>query len=246
MGTFALTYPQLMNQAIAAGADAAALARLRAAYELAEQVADGIYRPQGEPLLCHLVRTASIVLAEGQAPPVVHAALLHALYSVRRHVGSGGAHSSRRTWLRRVVGSEVEQLVFAYDQLPWNSPATLERHVAEFGGYDQTTRRVVLMRLANELEDHLDRSAAYASAELARRRQECRDGCLALARAAGSPALVSALERAYGGQLHPPLPAAVIVGRERGYTRLGKRWPELSRLRGMVRSLMRRLRARGA
>lgn len=244
MRAFALTYPQLMNQAIAAGADAPALARLRVTYELAEQVADGVYRPQGEPLLCHLVRTASIVLAEGQALAVVHAALLHAVYSLRRRVGSGGEHGARRTWLRKAVGSEVEQLVFAYDQLPWNSAARLERHVVGFAGYGQTTRRVVLMRLANELEDHLDRSAAYASADFARRRQACRDGCLALARAACSPALVSELEQAFGGQLDSPLPAVVVLGREQGYTLRGKRWPELSRVRGRVRGLMRRLRGR--
>ena len=194
MRSFALTYPQLMNQAIAAAVDADALARLRATHELAERLADGVYRPQGEPFLCHLVRTASIVLAEGQPLPVVQAALLHAAYSLRR-VGSASAHGSRRARLQSAVGPEVEQLVFAYDQLPWNSSARLKRHVEGFARYDQTTRRVVLMRLANELEDHLDRSAAYASADLARRRQECRDGCLALARAAGSPAL---RERARG------------------------------------------------
>jgi hypothetical protein len=69
MRSFALTYPQLMNQAIAAALDTEAVVRLRATYELAERFADGVYRPQGEPFLCHLVRTASIVLAEGQPLP---------------------------------------------------------------------------------------------------------------------------------------------------------------------------------
>ena len=99
-----------------------------------------VYRPQGEPFLCHLVRTASIVLAEGQSLPVVQAALLHAAYSLRRRAGSGGERGARRAALRRAAGPDVEQLVFAYDQLPWNSAAQLERHVEGFGGYDQTTR----------------------------------------------------------------------------------------------------------
>jgi hypothetical protein len=244
MRSFALTYPQLMNQAIAAGVDAEALARLRNTHALAEQLADGIYRPQGEPLLCHLVRTASIVLQEHQPLPVVQAMLLHAAYSLRRRAGSAGERGSQRAQLRRAAGPEVEALVFAYDQLPWNSATRLERHVERFGGYDQTTRWVVLMRLANELEDHLDRSAAYASTDFARRRLQGRDGCLALARAAGSPTLVSELAEAFDGQLDPPLPAAVVVGRDQGYTLRGKRWPELSRLRGMTRGLMRRMRRR--
>lgn len=244
MRSFALTYPQLMNQAIAAGVDADALVRLRAAHELAERLADGVYRPQGEPFLCHLVRTASIVLAESQPLPVVQAALLHAAYSLRRRVGSGSEHGSRRAWLRKAAGPEVEQLVFAYDQLPWNSSAQLKRHVEDFAGYDQATRWVVLVRLANELEDHLDRSAAYASADLARRRQGRRDGCLTLARAACSPAFVSELMEVFCGQLDPPLPLAVVIGRNQGYTLRGKRWPELSRLRETMRGLMRRMRSR--
>jgi (p)ppGpp synthase/HD superfamily hydrolase len=244
MRSFALTYPQLMNQAITAGVDADMLARLRAAHELAERLGDGLYRPQGEPFLCHLVRTASIVLAEGQSLPVVQAALLHAAYSLRRRAGSGGERGARRAALRRAAGPDVEELVFAYDQLPWNSSAQLERHVEGFGGYDQTTRSVVLMRLANELEDHLDRSTAYASTDFARRRAQCRAGCLALARAAGSAALVGELRDAFDAQLDPPLPAVVVIGREQGYTLRSKPWPELSRLRRTARGLMRRMQRR--
>jgi (p)ppGpp synthase/HD superfamily hydrolase len=242
MRSFALIYPQLMNQAIAAALDADALVRLRATHELAESFADGVYRPQGEPFLCHLVRTASIVLAEGQPLPMVQAALLHAAYSLRRR-GADNERGSRRTWLQKAAGREVEQLVFAYDQLPWNSSAELKRHVEDFARYDQTTRRVVLLRLANELEDHLDRSAAYASADLVLRRQERRDGCLILARAAGSPAFVCELTEMFDRQLDPPLPLAVVIGRNQGYTLQGKRWPELSRLRETMRRLMRRMRA---
>jgi (p)ppGpp synthase/HD superfamily hydrolase len=244
MRSFALTYPQLMNQAIAVALDTEALVRLRATYELGERLADGVYRPQGEPFLCHLVRTASIVLAEGQPLPVVQAALLHAAYSLRRRVGDANSRGSRRAWLQKAAGPEVEQLVFAYDQLPWNASAQLKRHVEGFARYDQTTRRVVLLRLANELEDHLDRSAAYASADLVRRRQERRDGCLTLARAAGSPAFVSELTEVFDRQLDPPLPLEVVMGRNQGYTLQGKRWPELSRLRETMRCLMRRMRHR--
>ena len=88
----------------------------------------------------------------------------------------------------------------------------MKRHVEGFALYDQATRRVVLLRLANELEDHLERSAAYASADLARRRQERRDAWLVLARAAGSPAFVRELSEAFDRQLDPPLLLAVVIG----------------------------------
>lgn len=237
MRAFALTYPQLMNQAIASGVGADALVRLRATHEWAESLADGVYRPHGQPFLCHLVRTASILLAEDQPLAVVRAGLIHAAYDLHRRLGARG---TRRTWLRRAVGADVEELVFAYYRLPWNSADRLDRHVASFDRYDETTRRAVVMRLANELEDHLDRSAAYASADHARRRRERRDGCLALARAACSPALVNELERAFDGQLDPPLPAVAVMGRDQGYAVWMKRWPELSRMRGVMRDLMRR------
>jgi len=235
MRAFALTYPQLMNQAIAAGVDAPALVRLRSAHELAERLADGVYRPHGEPFLCHLVRTASIVLAERQPVALVETALLHATYSLRRR---------SRGWLRKAVGGDVESLVFAYDQLPWNSAARLERHSEGFPSYDETTRRVLLVRLANELEDHLDRAAAYASTDHARRRHAWRDACLALARMACSPTLAGELEQAFDGQLDPPLPHAVVMGRDQGYTVRGKRWPELSGVRRTLRDALRRRRGR--
>ncbi len=62
--TFALTYPQLMNQAIDMKLAEEDLFHLRKAYELSERLFDGLYRGQHAPFLCHLVRTASILLAE--------------------------------------------------------------------------------------------------------------------------------------------------------------------------------------
>lgn len=64
MSRYALTYPQLMNQALSCDLSDSELLQLHRAHEFAQLFADGIYRAQGVPLLSHLVRTASILLAE--------------------------------------------------------------------------------------------------------------------------------------------------------------------------------------
>lgn len=92
MCSFALSYPQIMYQAIAAGSDTDTLIGLRSAHNVAMLLADGVYRAHGQPFLCHLVRTASIVLAEGEPLAVVQTAMIHAAYSL------GG---DLRYWKRR-------------------------------------------------------------------------------------------------------------------------------------------------
>ena len=93
---YALTYPQLMNQGIAQGLREEELARLRQAYNVAEQFAAGFYRGQGVPFICHLVRTASIVLAERQPIEAVVASMLHAAYLMPRFIEALGGPLSER------------------------------------------------------------------------------------------------------------------------------------------------------
>ncbi len=154
MRDFALTYPQLMNQALGQGFDEPSLGRLRAAYDFALKFFDGFYRAQGVPFICHLVRTASIVLAEKQAPEAVMAALLHSAYMF-------GAPASRRAQLKQKAGEAVESLVSAYTEFPWRAEKTVQTHLEKLPGYSLQTRQVLVMRLANELEDHLDEAMVY-------------------------------------------------------------------------------------
>jgi len=108
------------------------LFRLRAAHDVAEQMADGLYRAQGVPLLCHLIRTASIVLAERQPIPVVVASLLHAAYLLQEFEGAGWRAPSRAT-LQQAIGEDAESLVSDYCRFPWFSQACLDDQAdAEF------------------------------------------------------------------------------------------------------------------
>lgn len=228
-----------MNQAIAAGSNTDTLVGLRDAHNVAMVLADGVYRAHGQPFLCHLVRTASIVLAEGQSLALVQAAMTHAAYSL----GASLRHRQRRHWLRTRLGADVEALVFAYDQLPWNSAERISEHVNALSSYDPTRLGAVVIRVANELEDHLDRSAAYAMEVHARTRAAWHQPCLELARAVNSPALVEDLVEAFDSQLEPPLPASIVIRREQGYSlRTSARWLEMPGMRRALRKWLRYLR----
>jgi (p)ppGpp synthase/HD superfamily hydrolase len=102
---FALTYPQLVRQAVTTGLDNQALRELREVFAVAQRYFDGLYRAGGQPFICHMVRTGSILLAEGKPLPLVEAALVHALYDAHRY------EHSTRPWpgpqLRRTLRREV-------------------------------------------------------------------------------------------------------------------------------------------
>src|ERR1700675_5065431 len=69
--SFAMTFPQLIDQAMALGMEEISLVLLRRGHDLAERMVDGLYQPQGTPFIAHLVRTASVVMAQGQPIEVV-------------------------------------------------------------------------------------------------------------------------------------------------------------------------------
>ena len=210
MRAYALTYPQLMNQAQAMGCSASDLAQLRCAYELAEASVDGYYRAQGMPFICHLVRTASIVLSEGQPVEAAAAALLHAAYMLHGFGGHGTPTAHQRRRLADRIGGPAEALIRHYDELPWYTEEALRAHLASAGRYPMRTRQVLVMRLANELEDYLDRAMAYRGGYPYEARIESLGSTkVALAAALGCPQLAEELAVAFREHLERPLPAEV-------------------------------------
>lgn len=194
--TFALTYPQLMNQAADLGYDAAEQQRLRAAYELAARLVDGIYRKEGAPFLCHVVRTASIVMTETRDADVVLASLVHAAYFLHCFDGSRrrGPRAADRALLRETLGPGVESLVAEYATLPWGTEDAIARHREALDRLSPQTRKALLLSLANELEDHLDLAPAYAKGEPhGDRAMPLGEACAELASALGHPDLAAHL-----------------------------------------------------
>jgi (p)ppGpp synthase/HD superfamily hydrolase len=207
---FALTYPQLMNQALEQGLEEESLVRLRAAHDVAEQMADGLYRAQGVPLLCHLVRTASIVLAERQPLPVVLASLLHAAYLLQELEGAGRRAPSRAI-LQQAIGDYAESLVSDYRRFPWFSQARLEDHLRGLDGYAERERNLLLIRLANELEDHLDYGVLYCGNGESRREyiRSPLNQSVNMAQALGLATLAARLDRAFRETLTAEIPPAL-------------------------------------
>ena len=157
MRNYALTYSQLINQALAQGFDEPSLKQLRKAYDIAVKFFDGFYRADGTPFLCHLVRTASIVLAEKQTAELTNAALLHSAYLFKAPV-------SRRAYLKDQLGDSVEALVSGYTDFPWRQEKAVQTHLEKLKDYSLKERQLLILRLANELEDHLDDAMVYRGA----------------------------------------------------------------------------------
>jgi (p)ppGpp synthase/HD superfamily hydrolase len=138
-----------------------------AANRLATDVLGGAFRASGKPFVCHLVGTAGLVARHGGDPPLVAAALLHAAYS---HGDFGdlrlGRTPGRVAAVRRAVGVQVEAHVTAYHRLHLDEPlvSSLEKRAGNLALFE---RRVLLVLLANEVDDHADWGIAMLGAQAA-------------------------------------------------------------------------------
>jgi hypothetical protein len=236
---FALTYPQLMHQAVALGLGERDLLRLRRAHELAQGLTDGLYRKQSVPFLCHLVRTASIALAEAPSTDVVVASLLHAVYFLHVFERSRrrGPRRADREFLRAEIGSTAEELITAYGAISWHDAGLLEAYAADLEAQSPRTRDLLLMALANELEDHLDAGEAYAAQGGGGAPEERHAAaCLALAEGMGHRALADDLREAFDLCRVSVVSPSLRTGRTGSYeaTRLWKANP-LERLGSWLR-----------
>lgn len=216
MRDYAQTNLQLYAQLRRMATPEEELALVRAGYDLAMQLSPASFRGSGKPLLAHLVGTASILASVRQPVRVVTAGLLHAAY-VFGDFGDGhsGLSEPRRERVRRAVGPEVEELVARYTGFDWNKntiPRIRER-------VDQLTaieRDVLVIRLANELEDHLDFGVLYCG-NGERRRDYIRsplNQSVDMARRLGFTELASELDAAFTDTLSATLPPALRNGHD--------------------------------
>jgi (p)ppGpp synthase/HD superfamily hydrolase len=208
---YAQTNLQLYAQLRRAGATDSDLALVRKGYDFAMHLCPASFRGSGKPLLAHLVGTASILSAIGQPARVVTAGLLHAVY-VFGDFGDArrGATPERRARVREAVGQEVEELISRYTHFDWNSktiPVIRER----VGSLSPSEREVLIIRLANELEDHLDCGVLYCGNGEQRRAyiRSPLNQSVTMAHALGQPELAEALENAFRETLQAELPATL-------------------------------------
>lgn len=153
LGPLAQTNLDLYRQLHAQGRPAADLARLRDGYALAMRLFSDRFRANGKPFVAHLVGTASALAALGSRYAVVAAGLLHAAYATGFFPDGDGMTKDHRRAVRAAIGDEAEDLVAAYTAFPWTRDA-LERLAREFDALSPRDTDLLLIRLANELDDH--------------------------------------------------------------------------------------------
>jgi hypothetical protein len=183
------------------------------------------------------------VLRETRELDVMLAALLHAAYFLHTFEGSSrrGPRRADRELLKARLGIEAETLIRIYTETNWDAE-TLARHAQRVDALPSRTRNLLLITLANELEDHLDAAEAYAghtgSAPVSPRHAEA---CIALAQGLGHDALALDLREAFELAAHASVAPALRMRREGSYevARLWRANP-LERLGAALR----RLRAR--
>jgi (p)ppGpp synthase/HD superfamily hydrolase len=161
MHNYAQTNVQLLNQLRSEGYSKNEREHALTTYELAMRLFTGLFLPSGKPFIDHLVGTASILASLRVPIEIVSAGLIHAAY-LHGDFGDAtdGITDAKRRRIREEVGAEIEDYVARYERLVWSPdriPIVRDR-LDELGPVE---RNVVLMRLANELEHHLDLAALY-------------------------------------------------------------------------------------
>ncbi len=158
---YAQTNIQLYNQLGHSECLHGDLALVRSAYELAVRLFAGLYRPSGKTFLSHVVGTASILHEIKGKPALTAAGLLHSAYT-HGDFGFAGRISTRARSKRliEVVGTETEAYVRMYTEHPRIMCHTdeLQERIDEM---TLAGREVVLLHVANELEDHLNGGILY-------------------------------------------------------------------------------------
>lgn len=249
MRDFAVTYPQLVRQAIAAGLDEQDLRELRDVFSTAQRSFDGLYRSGGQPFICHTVRTASILLAEGQPLLLVKAALMHPTYDAYRYEHSTRAWPGRRMRrrIRRDVGDDVEAIVWSFHEVSWEGIGAPELQLRELERASTALRSALALRVANDLENHMDLALIYRTDRRFKQRIESdAPAIVRVARELGMATLADELTSVFRETLEETLPAAVRGDRSRGYELPVRGTSRTSRVRRLAvrvrRGIVRRLR----
>ena len=192
----AQTNVQLYLEMSRVGRSARDIATVRDAYTLAAELFAGQLRPEGRPFTCHLVGVASILATMGAPLVTVAGGLMHSAYTHGDFgMGRGEMRPAARGRLRKLLGDEIEGLAAGYASLPWN-PASVGRWLADVDAIADGTRPLIVIRLANALEDALDLGLHFSGKFENPNRAIDPEQLAALAEAVGCPGLGPSLRRA--------------------------------------------------
>ncbi|MDP8961086.1 MAG: hypothetical protein M3N32_05660 [Actinomycetota bacterium] len=217
--TYAQTNLQLCNQLRASAYDERDVELVKDAYDLAVTLFTGQFRSSGKPFLAHLVGTASVLTALGAPARVIAAGLLHASYaSGEWGDGRGKVSSDERRQTLRALDAGVEELVRHYTEFRWDARSILEIH-AGIDSLSEAERTVVLVRLANLMEDYLDLGMAYShKGEKDKQADSVLELSSQIAELLDHGDLASELRRVFAENRAAKIPPALIRGRRSSFT----------------------------
>jgi (p)ppGpp synthase/HD superfamily hydrolase len=205
----AQTNLQLFQQMRANGYSEAELAMVSDAYQLAIKLFASQFRACGRPFVTHLIGTSAVLVWLKAPVHVVVAGLLHSVYQSGDFANSlEGMTAAKRGLVRAVVGKQAEELVTAYT-IGSRSLAGIEQSYARFAMMSADEREVLLMQLANELDDYRDLAANYAanSSERIGVIQRSGEQQAEMAERLGHPELARALRETYTRSIEAVIPA---------------------------------------
>jgi hypothetical protein len=128
-------------------------------------------------------------------PATIIAGLLHSAYTHGDFgIGRGQVTCQARGRLRAAVGPQIERIVTSYSSHPWNasSVATWAKNV---GRLDSDVREIVVIRLADTIEDALDYGLQLSAKTENPHRAISVEKLVDLAEALGYPRLGNSLRR---------------------------------------------------
>jgi (p)ppGpp synthase/HD superfamily hydrolase len=200
MYTYAQTNVQLFKQLRRDGYLKDGLIVIRNAYELAMRLFTGFFLASGRTQVAHVVGTASILGFIHLPAEVLAAGLIHNAYETG-DFGDGrkGVSEARRKQVIYAVGKGVEEYVYRFPALRWNSqtiPVIRDR----LNALDPIDRNVLLIRLADQLEHYLDLGGFYYHCGVEEYRKFIDTNCpimVDMAERMGFPALAAELERVF-------------------------------------------------
>jgi (p)ppGpp synthase/HD superfamily hydrolase len=247
------TNVQLFRQMVACGYSAEDVAAISRAYAFGASLFSGRYRSCGKPFVCHLVGTAAILVWLRAPVASVVCGLLHAAYQEGDFGNFAyGMLDQKRRRLRNAIGAEAEDLVAAYTVSSRTGPALIKTH-RRFGELTDRERTILLVQLANELDDYRETVALYARNADFRQDNIRLSGKhqVELADMLGFPELAEALQETYDESLATEIRSELRSSEDNGYVLIPlscrRQWPVVVRdILFRVRRRLRRMAGRGS
>jgi (p)ppGpp synthase/HD superfamily hydrolase len=199
MHSYAQSIHHLYLQLIRAGYSEDELLKVKATYGLACDLFAGTMTASGKPHISHGIGTASILASLGAPPHVVLAGMIHNAYGMGDFGDNlKGPTEQRRNEVRKITGQQAEQCIERFHQTrPWTREM-IEQMSNQFEDLDETGRDTLQIRLADDLEHHLDYGLVYrVNGVMLKRARERRDYTLLVAKQLHLPQLEAEFYRVF-------------------------------------------------